>query len=121
MSSEVALDLALCGALLAGLSFLAQHLQPDFHRATLLFGLLGGALCVLWSVLGRRGTRCRGLAMATLAVIAIVFARQALRSWGAAASIGSKDRIVVALMVVLVGFCVGMVANLVRESKGHRP
>jgi hypothetical protein len=118
MSAEVALDLVLCGVLLAGLSLLAEYLQPSLQRATLVTGLVGGALCVMWGVLGRRGTRCRTTAMGTLVVVACVFVHQAVQSWEAAAAIGSKGRMVAALMVVLAGFCVGMLANLARDAKG---
>jgi peptidoglycan/LPS O-acetylase OafA/YrhL len=121
MSLEVALDLALCGGLAAGLSFLAQYQQPDFSRATLFTGLVGGGLCVLWAVLGRRGTRCRGGAMVTLAAIACMFVRQAVHSWEASAEGESKGRMVAALMTMLVVFCVGMLANLVREGKDPQP
>lgn len=121
MSVEVAFDLVLCGALLGGLGFLAQHLQPDFQRATLFTGLAGGGLCVLWGVLGRRGTRCRGAAMVTLAAVACVLVRQAVRSWEASAAVESKGRMVAALMVVLVGFCVHMLASLVQERHGPQP
>ena len=118
MSLEVAFDLVLCGVLLAGLSFLARHLQPDLPRATLFAGLVGGGLCVLWGVMGRRGTRCRGAAMVTLAAVACVFVRQAVQSWEASAAVESKGRMVAALMMLLVVFCVGMLANLAQEGKG---
>ena len=121
LSPEMAVDLVLCGALLAGLSLLAQHLQPDLQRATLITGLAGGGLCVLWGVLGRRGMHCRAGAMGMLAVVACVFARQAVLSWEAAASIGSKGRMVAALAMVLAVFCVGTLANLARGSKGPQP
>ena len=121
LSLEMAVDLVLCGALLAGLSLLAQHLQPDLQRATLITGLAGGGLCVLWGVLGRRGTRCRAVAMVTLAAVLCVFVRQAVQSWEASAAGESKARMVTALMTVLVVFCVGMVANLAREGKVAHP
>jgi peptidoglycan/LPS O-acetylase OafA/YrhL len=121
MSMEVAFDLVLCGALLVGSSFLAQRLQPDLQRVTLFTGLAGGGLCVLWGVLGRRGTRCHGCAMVTLAAAACVCVRQAVQSWNASPAIESKGRIVAALMMVLVVFCVGMLANLAQEGKGPQP
>lgn len=120
LSMEVALDLVLCGAFLAGLCGLAQHLQPDFQCATLVTGLVGGGLCVLWGVLGRRGTYCRGGAMATLAAVACVLVRQAVHSWAAAAAGEPKGRLVAALMMVLVAFCVGMLANVAQERRRLR-
>jgi peptidoglycan/LPS O-acetylase OafA/YrhL len=119
MSLEVAADLVVCGVLLAGLSYLARHVQPDFQRVTLLAGLVGGGLCVVWGVLGRRMPACRGSAMVTLALLACVFVRQAVLSWRSATEDGSKSRMVVALMAVLVVFCIGTVGNLVREGTDH--
>lgn len=120
LSLEVAVDLVLCGVLLAGLSLTAQHLQPDFPRLTFITGLAGGGLCVLWGILGRRGTPCRVGAMVTLAAVACVLARQAVQSWEASAEGESKGRMAAALMAVEVVFSVGMLANLIREGKGQR-
>ena len=117
MSMDVADDLVVCGVLLAGLSLVACRLQPDFQRVTLFTGLVGGGLCVLWGVLGMRGTRCRVGAMVTLAAVACVFVRQGVASWGALDDGESKGRMVAVLVTVLVVFCVGMVANLVRDGK----
>jgi peptidoglycan/LPS O-acetylase OafA/YrhL len=120
MSLEVAADLVVCGVLLAGLSVLARHVQPDFQRATLLTGLVGGGLCVVWGVLGRRGVRCRARAMVTLVAMACLFVRQALLSWNSSVESRSESRMVMALMAMLVVFCAGMLANLVREGKQDR-
>jgi hypothetical protein len=120
LSWEVALDLAVCGGLLAGLSALAQHLQPQFDRTTLFTGSVGGGLCVVWSILGRWGRPFRVGAMVTLAVVGCMFARQTVNSWAAAAADESEGRKVMALMAVVVAFCVGMLANLVRERKKDR-
>ncbi len=120
MSLEVAADLVVCGVLLAGLSLVAQHVQPDFQRATLFTGLAGGGLCVVWGVLGRRMRAGRWGAMITLVVLACVFGHQAVLSWRSSAEGGSKSRMVMVLMAVLVVFCAGMLANLVRERKQNR-
>jgi len=112
LSLELVIDLVLCGVSLAGLSLLAQHLQPDFPRVTLFTGLVGGGLCVLWGVLGGRTARVRVGAMVTLAAVVCVLVHQAVQSWEASAGGASNARMVAALMTVLVVFCVGMLANL---------
>jgi peptidoglycan/LPS O-acetylase OafA/YrhL len=121
MSLTLALDLVVCGGLLAGMSFLAQHVQPEFPRLTFFTGLVGGGLCILWGFLGRRGIRCRGNAMTTLAVAACVFAYQAVPSWGAWLDWKPEDRKVLLLMTISVVFCVGMLANLFQDGKGLQP
>ena len=117
----LAFDLVLCGMLLAGISLLARHLEPDLPRMTLLTGLVGGGLCVFWGALGRRTTRCRVGALVTLALVACVLARQAVQSWGISFEDESHGRIVAALMTVLVVFCVGMWIKLAHAGKGAEP
>ena len=116
MTPVLVMDLALCGALTAGLTLLAKHFQPDLPHLTLFTGLVGGALCVLWAVLSRRAMRCRLSSMVTLTAMACVFVRQAVQSWGTSAEGGWNGRQVASLMMVQVVFCVGMLANLVRKE-----
>jgi peptidoglycan/LPS O-acetylase OafA/YrhL len=115
---ELALDLVLCGALAAGLPFLARHFQPDLPRRTVVLGLVGGGLCVLWSRLGRLGLFSRVGAMVTLAAVAFLFLFQAVQSWPAASTPESRVRMAATLMVVLAVFCVGTLANLTKEGEG---
>ena len=117
---ELALGLVLCGALAAGLPFLARHFQPDIPRRTVVLGLVGGGLCLLWSVLRRLGLSSRVGAMVTLAAMAFVFVFQGVQSWQAAAAPESKSRMAAALMVVLSVFCVGTLANLAKERGDGR-
>ncbi len=117
LSLEAAYDLVVCGLLLVGLPFLAQHLQPSLLRWTLPAGLVGGGLCVVWGVLGRRGVRCHGGAIVTLVPVACVMVCQAIHSWDASAGAEPKGRMVAALMAVLVLCCAGMFGTLVWEGK----
>lgn len=121
LSLALVIDLVLCGVSLAGLSLLAQHLQPTLPRVTLLTGLVGGGLCILWGVLGGRTARVRAGAMATLAAVACVLTRQAVQSWAASTEDASNGRMVAVLMTVLVAFSVGMLTNLAREGKDPQP
>ncbi len=117
LSLEAAYDLVVCGLLLAGLTFLAQRLQPNLLRWTLPAGLVGGGLCVVWGVLGRRGVRCHGGALVTLVAVACLLVGQAIQSWDASAGAEPKGRMVAALMAVLVLCCAGMLGILVWEDK----
>lgn len=117
LSLELVVDLALCGLFLLAFSLVAQHLQPDFPRVTLVVGLVGGGLCVVWSLLAARRRRCRVGAMVTLAVVACVLVVQAVQSWKTGGEGASKGRIVALLMTVLVVFCAGTVWNLIRAGK----
>ena len=118
LSFDLVLDLVLCGVLLASLSLLAQHLQPDFPRGTLFAGLASGGLCALCGVLGARRPGGRVGAMVTLAAVTCVLVIQAVHSWTAFVEGESKGRMAAFLMTVLLVFCVGMLVNLARAGKG---
>ncbi len=119
LSFDLAFDLVLCGAVFAGLSLLARHVEPGLPRATWLTGLVGAGLCVFWGGLGRWIPHCRWGATVTLAVMAGVFGRQVVQSWGVAAGGEPKGGMAVALMGTMVVFSVGMLTNLVQAGKGR--
>lgn len=117
MRTELAIQLVLCGVLLAGLTILAQHFQPDLPRLTFHAGLAGGGLCVLYGTLSRWGKVGRGGAMVTLTLLVCVLARQALLSWGrGAGQDDSKTRIVMILTTVSMAFCLLTLAKLLQAE-----
>ncbi len=120
MNPVMIIDLAVCGVLIAVLSFVAQHFQPDLPRLKFFTGLVGGLLCILWAVLGRRTKCCRLGSIVILVAVAGVLLVQAVQSWQASIVGGSNDRRVPLLISVRVFFCVGMLANLAREKIGLR-
>jgi len=117
LSFDRALELVLCGLFLAGLSCVAHRLQTDSPRLPFLIGAGGGGLCVLWAIAGRCGMPYRLGAMATLVVMACVLACQAVLSWLASAEAEANGRMVTGLMMVLVVFCVGTLANLAKDRQ----
>lgn len=61
MNKTIGLQLAVFSLLLAGLSYVVYHLAPAVTRPTLIAGLVGGALCLVWAAMalaGKRGKRC---------------------------------------------------------------
>jgi len=114
---QLEIELVLCGVLLAGLTVLARHFQPDLPGLTVYGGLVGGGLCVLCGAL-RRATKV-GLrsAMVTLTLLVCVFMLQAVQSWVASPEGDSKARTVAALMTMLVAFCGVTLANLATCSR----
>jgi len=117
LSLEGAIDLGLCGVLLAGLSLLARQGQPDLSPLTVPTVLVGGGLCILWAIMGRRGWPCHLSAMGTLAVVAGVLLFQAAQFWLNAAEAGSVGRMAAAVTTVWVVFCGVTLANLVQERR----
>jgi hypothetical protein len=55
---ELVLDLVLCGVLIAGVTYCAHRLQPDF-RGSRCIGLTAGGLCLLCGLCGLRGSAVR--------------------------------------------------------------
>jgi hypothetical protein len=116
MSLQAAIDLPLCGLLLAGLSLLAQYLQPALPILTLYTGLVGGGLCILSGLLGRRVPQCRWGAMTVLMLMACILMHQAVKLWLVAITGESKSRIVAVVITIMLTFCVGMWANLLQAQ-----
>jgi len=114
---EEALDLVLCGVLVAGLMFLAQRFQLDLPSLTFYAGLAGAALCVGWGTLGSRTRLGRPGAIATLIVVVGVLARQAYLSWEASGEREAKVRIVAMLMTTLAVLCAGTCVNLMKTER----
>jgi hypothetical protein len=61
MNKSVGVQLLVFGLILAGFSYLAHTLSPNFTRPTLVVGLAGGVLCLLWGVLALKGRRGKAL------------------------------------------------------------
>lgn len=66
MRTGLTLDVAVCGALLVGLSLLAGHLGPQLSRPLLAAVAVAGGLCVVWAALTSLGLRCRWPILFTL-------------------------------------------------------
>jgi hypothetical protein len=66
MSKTIGLQLVVYSILLAGLSYLAYRFAPTLARPTLITGLTGGALCLIWGLRGFTGSRNKSLPLLTL-------------------------------------------------------
>jgi hypothetical protein len=117
LSTDTAIELVLLGALLVGMSLAAKYLIPNYRNLTFGTGLVGGVFCILWGSIGRKLLPGRLLAMITVILIGVVFVRQGILSWQASAQNVSSDRIMLALMVVYVVYCLGTLVRLACEHK----
>lgn len=81
MNKTIGLQLIVYSLLLAGLSYLVYHLAPTITRPTLISGLVGGGLCLLWGVLAMLGSRRKALAVLTLIPTSYVLLGQAISRW----------------------------------------
>jgi len=112
MNRNLGTELIVYGILLAGLAYLAHHLAPTIARPTLITGLVGGALCLVWGILAVRGNRHKAWAILTLVPISYVLLSQAVLTWGGRIGGVSPNRLAPVLMFVMLVFSVGMLLKI---------
>ena len=108
MNKKLGIELIVYGVLLAGLSYLVHHLAPTIARTTLITGLAGGALCLVWGVRVVMGGRGKALPILTLVPISYVLVSQAVMNWGGGTEEVPGQRMVAVVITVLCVFSVGM-------------
>jgi hypothetical protein len=82
MNKTLGLHLVVYSVLLAGLSYLTYYLAPALARTTLIAGLAGGALSLIWGLRAIAGSRGKALAGLTLIPICLAMLSQAVLFWG---------------------------------------
>ena len=111
MNKSVGVQLLVFGLILAGFSYLAHTLSPTFTRPTLVVGLAGGLLCLLWGVLALRGRRGKALPILTLVVAGYILLGQAIQLWGLNTELSGR-RVAGALVTLLFVLTVGMLIRV---------
>jgi hypothetical protein len=101
MNKRIGLLLVVYSLLLAGLSYLVGHLIPGAGRATLIAGLAGGALCLIWGVRALAGGRGKVLPLLTLIPVSFAFLAQTLTIWGGGVQGGLTAPLVTTFLLVL--------------------
>lgn len=71
--NKTGLLLVVYSLLLAGFSCIAHYLAPAPSRPTLITGLAGGALCLVWGLRAVAGNRGKALPLLTLTLIPVDF------------------------------------------------
>jgi hypothetical protein len=82
MNKTIGFQLVVYSLLLAGLSYFVHHLAPALARPTLIAGLAGGALCLVWGLRALAGSRGKALAILTLVPVTFVMLSQTVITWG---------------------------------------
>jgi len=82
MNKTIGFQLVVYSLLLAGLSYLTHHLAPALARPTLIAGLVGGVLCLVWGLRALAGGRGKALPILTLIPISFVMLSQTVITWG---------------------------------------
>lgn len=119
MSSDVSLDLTLLGFILAGSVLPVRHLHPDIPWVWPLLSIVGGAMCIVFAILGRRRPRAANLgARTTLAVAACALLYQTVLYWDPSGGGQTRNPRLAVMTIVLAVFCLGTLQKLGRDKKG---
>jgi hypothetical protein len=101
MNKTIGLLLVVYSLLLAGLSYLVYHLAPGVARPTLITGLAGGALCLVWGFRALAGSGGKALPLLTLIPVSFALLPQTFMSWGGGSQAGRTVAMVITLLLVL--------------------
>lgn len=104
MNKTIGLQLAAYSVLVVGLSYLAYFLSPALASPTLIAGLTGGALCLVWAIRIIRGSEGKALPVLTLIPVSYMQLSQAVLSWSARGELLPGHRpasVVITLLLVL--------------------
>jgi len=112
MNRALGFEFVVYGVLLSGLGFLTYRAAPELARVTLITGIGGGVLSVLWGVLTLRGYKRRWWAVLTLAAVSAILLTQLVMIWGAPGDQQSKTRLAGVGMLVMLVFSFGLLMNL---------
>jgi len=82
MNKPIGLFLIVYSLLLGGLSYVVYHLAPSaVGRPTLITGLTGGVLCLVWGIRAVAGGGGKALPILTLIPVSFVLLSQTIMSW----------------------------------------
>jgi hypothetical protein len=112
MNKAIGLLLVIYSLLLAGLSYLAYHLAPGVARPTLVTGLGGGALCLVWGVRALAGSVGKTLPVLTLIPVCFALLSQTFMSWSGGGGGLQAGRTAAMIITVLLVLSLGMLVRI---------
>ena len=112
MNKTIGLLLVVYSLLLAGLSYLVYHLAPGVARPTLITGLVGGALCLVWGVRALAGSGGKALPLLTLIPVNFALLPQTFMSWSGGSGGLQAGRTVAAVITLLLVLSLGMLVRI---------
>ena len=81
MNKNIGIQLLVYSVVLACLGYVAYLFAPTLARPTLIVGLTGGALCLVWGLRAFTGSQGKALPMLTLAPVAFMLLSQVMTNW----------------------------------------
>lgn len=101
MNQSIGLQLIFYSLALLVLSWFAHHLAPSIARVTLIAGMVGGVVCMVWGVRALLGSGGRALPILTLIPMVFVMLSQTVLAWGGEAAGQRAGAMVVTALFVL--------------------
>jgi hypothetical protein len=101
MNKTIGLLLVVYSLLLAGLSYLVHHLAPEVARPTLITGLVGGALCLVWGLRALAGSGGKALPILTLIPVNFALLTQTFMGWSGGSGGLQTVAVVITLLLAL--------------------
>ncbi|HRT07452.1 MAG TPA: hypothetical protein P5233_03585 [Candidatus Paceibacterota bacterium] len=99
-------------AVLAALSWVVFHFTPSSGKLTLIVGVAGAVLCVLWGARAMVGKARKAGVLLTLAPVAFVLLSQAVTNWGGTVGAGEDRRAAAWVATLLLILTVGVLMRV---------
>jgi hypothetical protein len=112
MKKTIGFQLVVYSLLLTGLSYLVHHLAPALTRPTLIAGLVGGALCLVWGLRALAGSRGKALPILTLIPVSFVMLSQTVITWGGGSQEVPGRQTAAAVITILLVLSIGMLMRI---------
>ena len=112
MNKSLGIQLIVYSLLLAGLSYLVHHLAPALAQTTLIAGLTGGALCLVWGVRAVAGSGGKTLPILTLVPVSFVMLSQTVIVWTGGSEVVTGRRAAAVVITLLLGLSLGMLMRI---------
>lgn len=112
MNRTIGIQLVIYSALLAGLSYLAYHLVPALARPTLIAGLAGSVLCLVWGLRAVAGHGGKALPILTLVAVNFILLSQVVTACSGGGQGAQGRRATAVVITLLFLFSLGMLMRI---------
>jgi hypothetical protein len=112
MNKTIGVQLVVYSLLLAGLSYLAYRLAPAIAQSTLVLGLIGGALGLVWGIRALGGARGKAASLLTLVPMSFFLLAQTVIGWSTDTTSVPGQGMAATLITALFVLSMGMIVRI---------
>ena len=121
MNKRIGLQLLGYSVLLFALSYVIYQLAPSAGKATLLTGLVGGALCLIWGIRATLGKPGKAWAILTLIPVCYVLLGQVINVWMERDPGQAPSMVVKSLVTLVFVTSMGMLVRIAYAGMFNQP